>query len=240
MKIRLAAGFLIVTGILAAAVLAIAHAASTPRAAVCQLASIAFVPQRDLPRMVKFQDMTMTSSPFAGFIAASKPPPVVSEFEGARLVGYIARGALQGRYKQNSAQVRRQEALPPGKGPVVPLTGAIVSHSPHTILEWYEATTVYRSAGGARMHLGMLERSHDDTKSTHSFVLRLGTQSYAYEASPRRIARQPQGEWGYGMDVREGTVVLQLGVWGGRGIPRSTAVRLATQALESLHISCGE
>jgi hypothetical protein len=188
--------------------------------------------------MVKFQDVTFTRSPFGAFTlgAVARQSPLIAAFRRGRLEGYIADAALHGAFRRENDEMQQRLGYRVGKWPAVPLRGRIVTASPKRILELYEAIATYRSVEGAKEHLVALTHAHDGSVMELEFHIRLGDGTYAYAAVPDKQA--PQREWGYGIDVRKGTSIIQLGVWGGREITRARATALARTALHRVEEFC--
>lgn len=206
---------------------------------VCETSAHAFLGKSALRGMTKFQDATFTSSPFADFMASTAGVPVVQDFRRARLLGYITDEVLQGKHGQKNGGKNYAQGHLSGPWPAVPLTGSIVTRAGKRMLEWYETISAYSTSRAAKMHMRMLRHAHDGSERWDSFPATLGDDTYAYAATPLRLKGHAQGEWGFGINTRLGDDVVQIGISGGRGLSRATAMRLASEAVRKLTVVCG-
>lgn len=206
--------------------------------APCAARSRAFIPSHFVSGMTKFQDLRFRQSPLEVFELEPMRSPIVSEYQYGQLVGYVADEALRGRYRRENDRQQHLMGYAIRKWPAVPLKGSVVSASPGKVLEFYENLTTYRTVRAARLHIRLLEGAGSGNQVWRRIRLQLGDETYAYTVSPINRRGQPQGEWGFGIDVRQGANVMQIGIWGGRGIPEEVALRLTRAALRSLSQSC--
>jgi hypothetical protein len=218
----------------------------------CATKDVAFLLATSLPQaFVVDVDNRFIESPLLDHrLPGSGPDPAaISDWQAARLRGWIAEIAVDGPDRSAEDAIARSLGYTVGKLPLVPLVGPVVRHNPG-VLEAYQTNTEYKSATGAADFMGDLAgsaRSEETTVVTegghlepsgHALPLIGGDQDVAYE-KPGFTGSQEATETFFTFAVRLGRYVTQFTVQSGYGLTEQQAVAVLAQAVERMAHSCG-
>lgn len=129
--------------------------------AKCPLSARAFLQSVDVPRLSEFvRYPRVTQLPIHEL--AFKPQWFVRKYSCGSYYGFITRIALKGRLRAENNASARAAGYPIRKWPYVPLTGAIISALPHSVLEIYEGAYRFTSPSAAAAYVKVLRGDFAD------------------------------------------------------------------------------
>jgi hypothetical protein len=120
-------------------------------AAHCGVRAGDFLPVASLPRYTRFLALDQKSLPVQSH--PGHPLPYEKRYVCGQFHGYLTDLALTGKYRQQDNKRARGLGYLPGKWPLVPLTGSIVSQQGHSVLEIYEGVYEFGSPASATAYL---------------------------------------------------------------------------------------
>lgn len=128
----------------------------------CAVSASTFIDPGAFPELERFVEQTSTKAPVKGGAGKPQQRPAVAEFRGGRMVGSIARIAVDGPDRAAQDGEARAKGYPIGRWPLVPLHGAVVEHA-RGLLEVYEFHAAYLSSKGVADWVAFLAASHADS-----------------------------------------------------------------------------
>ena len=195
----------------------------------CVLASAAFQP---IPTgFTGMVGQTMTELPI------HQAPGQQSQhgFLGGRLLGYINNVALSEPYLSEERALALSLGYKPGKWPLVPLQGSVVSATPG-ILELYEGHFVFDSPDGADFWVGHLVGSEALDSYGHGVDMGLPSGFTAFETiEGPNDGRHEHAVIVYGM---AGDTAIQLSIQGGSQITGADEKAFVLDTLAHLRARC--
>jgi len=158
-------------------------------------------------------------------------------FAGGRSVGYLSEIALQEPYRSEADEQARQLGYAVGALPFVPLKGRIVSENP-VPLEVYGTVLAFSSPSNAVSFMTTLRSSGGGTAGVPLSAIEIGLSGDVYAYHSAIGPDLSTDEEVTAINFRDGAVVLQIAVRGGKGMSDEFGAALATQAFQDLQ-ACG-
>ena len=217
----------------------------------CASAGQAYLSASELPgQFDAIVSQTFSQSPVAAHrYPAGTPPPEIVDWRAGGLEGWIAAIAVGGPDRPAEDAAARSLGYRLGKWPLVPLTGAVVTHNPG-VLELYQTNDYFASEQAAKAYFADLDQSAQQAETitvteggatkprATPFSVSLGDQSFADETPQWMSPSLGLTEQYISIGVREGTFVIQLTVQGGSALGTAQALTLLKSALGRLAHSC--
>ena len=214
----------------------VAQATNPQRPVLCELSPLAALGRVDLPGFSQTVNEVTSTAPIKDGAAGGETDALVTDFEGGRLVGFLADVAIDGPDRPLEDAYDRSLGYTPGLYPLVPLSGAIVHDAPG-VLEIYEFVATYRSPQGASEFTDWLRQGRLGAGG-YQVQLRGLKQGAAYFQPAQGSGPHPPYEEEYQVVQELGTTVIRLDVEGGDKVNPSDAVRLANEASSRLRGAC--
>lgn len=203
----------------------------------CALYKQSFLTAKDLGPFTHFLTRTYRQSPFGGHMLPGTRSPLVSDFQAARLEGFLNNMALRGRYRGENNREARALHYKIGKWPLVPLFGTIVRDNPDSILEVYQENWSWRSVKGSKAYMESVRGSLALLAKNVSIVpSHLGDGSIVAVVQPN--IKDGLHEWEVWTSVRVGTMTLKLVIQGGKNIQVGKALPLMQKIMSNVSACC--
>jgi hypothetical protein len=158
----------------------------------------------------------------------------VTDFEQARIVGYLNKVARESQYVESSNDLRESLGYEVKEEGFLPLSGQVIADNPG-LLEAYQTDYAFSSVEGARDWIESQRLSNSDALVPPGDKLRyLGEDVVLWH----RPASKDTQETTFGLSFRTGSDVIGLSLQGGRTVDLDLVTAVAFDVAKQVANSC--
>lgn len=200
----------------------------------CLMSPAALISQAQLTAFTDVVTQRLNGPPIPGGIPAAVAT-FSNDYVGGRLVGFVANIAIQGPDRPLEDAYARSLGYPPGRIPLVPLSGAIVRDSPG-LLEVYESVYVYGSESQADSLARLLHQSLL-VGGSHVAIAGVPADDGYFLPAPT-TGPNPPYESAFQVVAVANTSVLRVSLQGGSELTVTDAAQITREAVARMGLAC--